>query len=356
MKFLGLRSKVFVSASIICGLLIVLFSCKNDLQTPGAEGLGELGLTADSLEVDFGMVEAESGSNEITVTVTNTGEEAVTVTSAELSDTDNYSLETEDLPLTLEVEGSTTVTGTFHPQESGSIDATLTVAAEGVTESLEIALTGSGNYPPEVISGYMVLDDGETDVEGFYTQNGNKNGKPMYKRTTGGDMYLYYVLDSGSLNSIISRLSQAPQQGWIIDSNSNITDYTTALAQGPDNPTPEGTQNDGWNSPVLEVIAESKPYIEGDLWGGQTITVFYGYLDIDGDSESGTSFQWYRKYVEGGDWLAIEGATGKSYVLQEDEDVDHYIRVKVTPKASTGITTGSAVYSDATENTVESGM
>ena len=349
--------KKFVPAAAalsMCITILIVTGCNNKVEAPGAVDLAEiLQLSAEGGVIDFGMVEAGSGTKQLSVTMTNGGTEAVTVSEAVVSDPTNYTITTETLPLTLEPGTETTVTGDFHPKASGTIEATLSVTAEGITDPLTISLTGSGNYPPEIVSGYMV--EGEEDVEGFYTQNGNKNDKPMYQRTTGDDMYLYWVPDSAQLQSIISRdvFIVDQDQGWVIDSTSSITDYTTAIAKGPDNPTPEGT---GWDLPVLEVIDETKPYIEGNLWAGQTLTAFYGYSDIDGDSESGTSFQWYRKYVEGSDWLAIEGATGKTYVLQEEADVDHYIRVKVTPKASTGISTGSAVYSDATETPIESGM
>jgi uncharacterized lipoprotein NlpE involved in copper resistance len=357
MQRIKLLAKIVTGFIILLSVFLFYTGCNNRVEVPGAVDLAEiLQLSAEGGVIDFGMVEAESGTKQLSVTMTNGGTEAVTVSEAVVSDTTNYTITTEALPLTLEPGTETTVTGDFHPKASGTLDATLSVTAEGITDPLEITLTGSGNYPPEIVSGYMVKGGGSLDPQGFYIQNGEKNGEPRYKRTTGDDMYLYWIPYIEQVESVMSRFAtQEPNEGWVIDSDTDITAYTNAYLKGP-SATPEGNyspsdDDNAW----ANVTAETKPYIEGNLWGGQTLTAFYGYSDIDGDSESGTSFQWYRKYVEGDDWLEIEGATGKSYVLQEDEDVDHYIRVKVTPKASTGITTGSAVYSDATETTIESG-
>ena len=361
------KQKLLAKAlTFFCILLSVFFlytGCNNRVETPGAVDLAEiLQLSSEGGVIDFGMVEAESGTKQLSVTMTNTGTEAVTVSEALLSDTTNYTITTETLPLTIEPGTETTVTGDFHPQTSGTIEATISVTAAGITEPLTISLTGSGNYPPEVVSGYMVLDDGEADVSGFFTQIGEKNAKPMYKRTTGEDMYLYYVSDPTPGTSIIARALQDEGQGWIVNSSPDITIYSGLMnGYGPDAETPEGTQNDGWNSPVLEVKAETKPYIVDEdpgLYVGDTLTVYYGYSDKDGDLEGDTSYQWYRRYVEATEWTVINGATNKTYQLQGEPfaDINCYIKCSVTPKASSGITDGIEVFSEATSDTVSTGQ
>src|SRR6056297_2308804 len=99
------------------------------LLTPGCEDAGEDGsvsvpeISLDSLSFDFGIVEAEGGSDTRTFTVTNEGETSVTVSGVTLSDTTHYSTETGTLPLTLSVGDTTTVRCSFSPQDSGVFSA-----------------------------------------------------------------------------------------------------------------------------------------------------------------------------------------------------------------------------------------
>jgi uncharacterized lipoprotein NlpE involved in copper resistance len=350
--------KKFVPAAAalsMCITILIVTGCNNRVEAPGAEDAlnGALELSADGVSVDFGMVEAESGSKQLSVTLTNTGTDPVTVSSAVLSDTTNYSLQTEALPLTLEPEATTAVTGTFQPQASGTFPATVTITAESITDPLTISLTGSGNYAPEVAVGYTVQEN--DTLNGNYTKTDTKNDKPLYTRTVTPDMYLYYVTDPTPETSIIARMTIGDDtggddivgdegEGWVIHTDTAVTIYNDAIGRGPDASTPENTVGD-WSPNGVEVTEETKPYVEGTTNVGDILTVYYGYSDQDGDTESGTSFQWYHKNVEGGDWTAISGETESTYTLQV-EDQNYYIRCGVTPKADSGITDGTEVLSD----------
>ena len=73
---------------------------------------------------------------------------------------------------------------------------------------------------------------------------------------------------------------------------------------------------------------------------GDTLSGSYTYADAEGDAEGATTFRWLR------DGIAIDGATASSYTLVS-EDISTQITFEVTPVATTGTATGSAVTSSA---------
>jgi hypothetical protein len=83
------------------------------------------------------------------------------------------------------------------------------------------------------------------------------------------------------------------------------------------------------------------------------LTATYSYNDAEGDTETGTAFQWYRATeATGAGETAIQGATSASYtILPTDEFA--YIRVGVTPKAGVGATLGMQVKSAFTTQVPE---
>jgi hypothetical protein len=71
--------------------------------------------------------------------------------------------------------------------------------------------------------------------------------------------------------------------------------------------------------------------ISGSLVAGNQITGNYTYNDVDGDPESGTTFQWYRADNQSGtSKAAISGATSQNYTLNA-ANVGKYIQFGVTP-------------------------
>ena len=63
---------------------------------------------------------------------------------------------------------------------------------------------------------------------------------------------------------------------------------------------------------------------------GKTLTGNYDYFDINGDPEGESTFRWLRSDTENGEYTAIPGATGKTYVVTE-QDVGKWIKFEVTP-------------------------
>lgn len=98
-----------------------------------------------------------------------------------------------------------------------------------------------------------------------------------------------------------------------------------------------GTPND---APTASAVSFS-----GTLTQGETLTGAYTYGDTESDPEGTSTFKWYRSNDgAGAGKAAIGGATSSTYVLQAG-DVTKYISFEVTPVASAGTLTGTAVES-----------
>lgn len=85
----------------------------------------------------------------------------------------------------------------------------------------------------------------------------------------------------------------------------------------------------------------SNVQVTGVMEVGKTLTASYTYTDSENDAESGTIFQWHvADNSTGTGETQIEGATANTFEIG-DEQNGKYIRVSVTPKASTGTTAGA---------------
>ncbi|GAL76747.1 putative calcium-binding outer membrane-like protein [Nonlabens ulvanivorans] len=83
----------------------------------------------------------------------------------------------------------------------------------------------------------------------------------------------------------------------------------------------------------------------GTLEVDETLTSSYTYTDGENDTESGTSYQWYRADdATGTNVMAISGATAATY-LTTTADGNFYVAVGVTPRASSGASPGIEVLS-----------
>lgn len=83
--------------------------------------------------------------------------------------------------------------------------------------------------------------------------------------------------------------------------------------------------------------------VSGTLQVGETLTGSYTYSDADSDSESGSTFKWYRSDdAIGTNKIAISGATSTTYALAA-ADSGKYISFEVIP--NDGTTAGSAAES-----------
>lgn len=100
-----------------------------------------------------------------------------------------------------------------------------------------------------------------------------------------------------------------------------------------------GTEGD--NPPTVSNID-----ISGLGMVGVEVEGTYDYDDADGDPESDTEFQWLRCDTPDGVYEEITHATNQSYVLTIDE-LNMYIKLKVTPKAVVSPDTGDPLTSSA---------
>ena len=89
--------------------------------------------------------------------------------------------------------------------------------------------------------------------------------------------------------------------------------------------------------------------ISGDFAIGGTVTGSYSYCDAESDAESGTSYQWYYAAdVSGTNATVIAGATSASYTIASPVTEGKYIRLGITPGASSGTSPGIEKYSNWT--------
>ena len=87
--------------------------------------------------------------------------------------------------------------------------------------------------------------------------------------------------------------------------------------------------------------------INGYLYVTKNLIGTYDYQDADGDSESGSTFKWYRyDDDQGSNEQEISGANSDIYTPAKDDE-GKYIKFEVTPAAATGKSPGSPVKSDA---------
>jgi len=85
--------------------------------------------------------------------------------------------------------------------------------------------------------------------------------------------------------------------------------------------------------------------ITGGLEVNKTITATYSYSDAEGDAESGSKFQWYvANDGTGAGETTIAEATTLEYTIKEAQQ-GKYLRIGITPKASTGNMSGAEVKS-----------
>ncbi|HYK72577.1 MAG TPA: Ig-like domain-containing protein, partial [Pseudoneobacillus sp.] len=86
--------------------------------------------------------------------------------------------------------------------------------------------------------------------------------------------------------------------------------------------------------------------ITGIAHVGEVLTGAYTYADTELDIQGTSRLQWYRgTKADGSDKVAIQGANGNQYTLQED-DVNYYFFFEVKPVAQTGTLEGAPEVSE----------
>lgn len=339
--------KKYVPLFLISGLIIIslLSSCDEGTLPPDFSEFLEFSVDetsfTDNAEYDFGLSAAEGSGKTSSLTITNTSDITINVTSLDLSDTVNYSFTSPELPFTAESGQSTAITLTYHPQSSGSHTAAISINIDGIAETFTLKLIGEGNYAPTVKFGIQVVGAGIAAANGFYARDGfrieDTMNRPMYTKMGTENYYSYIYPWDGAI--------------WCID------DTQTA---GGNNPEPKYNLTSypmivpgasGWSTETG--TAPAPTIIRYDITGtsayyNEVLTANYLFYDAEDDTEaaSGTSYQWYRSYAEKGTYSSITGATSKTYTLPND--TGYFLKVEITPAASAGITIGTPVMSSAT--------
>jgi hypothetical protein len=116
-------------------------------EVSGAPGAG-IQFTPPSL--DFGSVTQGVTSSPMTITVTNTGDAALTISNIKLTGTDSSDFaETNTCPGSLAPASTCTITVTFTPSVGGTLAATITLndSAPGSPQNINISGTGASSSP-----------------------------------------------------------------------------------------------------------------------------------------------------------------------------------------------------------------
>jgi len=306
-------------------------------------------LNADGV-LDFGIVKAQGGSETVSLTVTNTGDETISVTSIEISDTANYSLELPALPGSVAPGETTQYSLTFAPAGSGDIPATVSIVAQDFAEPAELEVTGEGNYTPVPLFGVTVSGAGTVDANGFYERDGFRTSgsvsspatRPLYTKTGTPNFHIYIYNASDDQIWGLDDSLDADYPVWPLYS---AWDASTSML--PPESASLWAVDDGGAEPPPSLTIQDIGYT--DPFTGETLTASYVYFDEEGDPEAaGTAaFQWYRGDSPTGTFSAISGATNMTYTTTGSDD-GKYLKVGITLTAETGITAGEEVLSSPT--------
>ena len=335
MKWSKRKATIAATATGLLMAFLVFSGCKG--ASPGTDATVDLStvLTLSTANCDFGMVEAESGTESLSVGIINNGTEAVTLSQVLLSDSINFSSDDSTLPITLTPGNSITIACQFHPMESGTLETSMEITADGYDFPLETTLTGEGNYPPTIAPGLMVYDD-NPDIAGFYKIDGTSNGKPLYRNCVNPKYMLYFFS-----NTIYER--------WVIYNSLSVPNYNKASRYQDDSeiyPFPEMVQT--WKGEHTSVQADiTGPVLSGIDFsniepGVSVIKAYYIYCDPENDTEADDPLTWYRCDSRSGEETVIQGITGKEYTVQDD-DVNCSLKVEMIPCAETGIADGNRI-------------
>jgi hypothetical protein len=146
---------------------------------------------------------------------------------------------------------------------------------------------------------------------------------------------------------------------WVIHTETDISSHSEGLYYVED---PVSDQYrpplTGWSAgtgtdPAPDLVGPGPLYLEAHAPGdfesfdiGQIVYANYVYVDVDGDPEGNTLFQWYRGDSETGPWTALTGETGATYTLTADDD-SKWLRIEITPVAQSGTLEGEPVAASA---------
>jgi len=173
------------------GLLAI---CNVTLSAP--PGTGTPTLNASTSSLNFGQV-GISGSSNQTVTLTNVGSAAVTISQVSVAGA-GFTAGGSASGVTVAPSQSVTVSATFAPPTTGNFNGTLTVNSNATNAPLTIGLSGTGSATPTTPSSHSVAlswNAGSSGVVGYNVYVSSTSGGP-YSRINSATLLAPAYLDS----------------------------------------------------------------------------------------------------------------------------------------------------------------
>ncbi len=198
-------------------------------------------------------------------------------------------------------------------------------ASPTISGTEETGATLTGNY---------TYQDAESDPEGtsLFRWLSSDTLDGTYTPISGATSQTY-VVDQAYLGKYLKFEVTPVSTISPITGNAYLSAATGAIAQGEVSPTATSLS------------------ISGTTAIGETLTGNYTYSDLNGDTESGSEYQWYRAATAEGAYSAIGGAISQTYDLVM-ADYQKYLKFEVTPVADTAPTTGNSATSSASAQVI----
>ncbi|MGA2506133.1 MAG: DUF2341 domain-containing protein [Chitinispirillaceae bacterium] len=243
--------------------------------------------------------------------------------------------------------------GTNKTAISGATASTYTLVSADANKYIQFEVTpgaATGQTPGTAVSSSFTVPVQAPPIASNVTITGTAQvgsvltGNYTYSDINGdqesGSIYKWYRADnsSGTNRTLISGATSVTYTLALADGNKYIQfEVTPGAATGA---TPGTAVSSSYTGPVQAPPVASNITITGTDQVGNTLTGHYAYSDVNGDTESGTTFKWYRADdTNGTNKTAISSATALTYTLVS-ADANKNIKFEVTPGAATGMTPG----------------
>ncbi len=166
---------------------------------------------SQSDHTDFGEVGVTTGSQSYVFTVQNTGTLALTVSSINIGDTDNYIFSGLSFPIDIIAGGSEDFNIEFNPTNEGIKNTTVIITNDSAANPYEFSITGEGIKPlMNVIGNSLNITNGATTPS---ISNHTDFGK--VEITTGSQSYDFTIQNTGDIELIISSINVGDTGNYI---------------------------------------------------------------------------------------------------------------------------------------------
>ncbi len=166
---------------------------------------------SQSDHTDFGEVGVTTGSQSYVFTVQNTGTLALTVSSINIGDTDNYIFSGLSFPIDIIAGGSEDFNIEFNPTNEGIKNTTVIITNDSAANPYEFSITGEGIKPlMNVIGNSLNITNGATTPS---ISNHTDFGE--VEITTGSQSYDFTIQNTGDIELIISSINVGDTGNYI---------------------------------------------------------------------------------------------------------------------------------------------